>query len=64
MKRIFYTFFIFFLSCFFMTAQRQRYNMTQEDIDNLHKFERAFASILNLYVDETNSSQIIEDAIK
>ena len=64
MKKFLFTFFTFFLTCCLISAQRQRNAMTQEDVNNLNKFERAFASILNLYVDQTNNTQIIEDAIK
>ena len=64
MKKIIFTFFIIFLSFSYISAQRQRNIPSQEDVKNLNKFERAFLSILNLYVDETNNNQIIEDAIK
>lgn len=37
---------------------------TQEEKDNAHKLLNAYSAISNLYVDETDNTKIVEDAIK
>ena len=58
MKKILFTFIISVLVCGFTKAQ----NM--EERNNIQKLGIAYSAITKLYVDETNDSKIVEDAIK
>jgi carboxyl-terminal processing protease len=58
MKRFLLNFIIFIFSCSFISAQ------TQEERENMNKLGMAYSAITRLYVDETNNSKIVEDAIR
>jgi carboxyl-terminal processing protease len=62
MKKIFFYLFLFFLICHNTTAQNR--NNREEFDRNINKLGTAFSAIANLYVDETDSKKIVEDAIK
>ena len=58
MKRILFTFIISVFVCNFTYAQ------SMEERNNMQKLGMAYSAITKLYVDETNDSKIVEDAIK
>ncbi len=58
MRKILSTFIIFIFACSFITAQNR------EERENMNKLGMAYSAITRLYVDETDNSKIVEDAIR
>ena len=61
MKKVFYTFIIFTLSCTISSAQRQRNTQIDQEFT---KLGTALSAINNFYVEEINNAQLVEEAIK
>jgi len=67
MKKIGFSFLVLLFLNFLSSAQNQRNsqnNQSSEHLNNINKLGTVYSSITRFYVDETNNSKIVEDAIK